>query len=78
MDIVYLSKSDPNYPPVIKTYLGDRAPQSITVLGNLNILRHKMLALFCSVRCVETSRATPEISRTRCWHYSVRLGALAT
>lgn len=32
-------------------YLGDRAPATLAALGNLDILRQKKLALFCSVKC---------------------------
>ena len=51
MDLVYLKQDNSRYPSGLKAYLGGRAPQRVAALGNLNILRHKMLALFCSVRC---------------------------
>jgi len=39
------------YPEALAAYLGSRSPEAVYSLGNLEILRHKMLALFCSVRC---------------------------
>ncbi|MBI4641980.1 MAG: DNA-processing protein DprA [Candidatus Tectomicrobia bacterium] len=51
MNIIHLSQDDPRYPPPLKIYLGDRAPAFIAALGNLDILQHKTLALFCSVKC---------------------------
>lgn len=51
MDIIYLNKDDPDYPSAIKIHLGDHAPQGIAVLGSLDILQHKKLALFCSSKC---------------------------
>jgi len=35
----------------LQLFLGDRAPTTLTALGNLDILRQKKLALFCSVKC---------------------------
>ncbi|OQZ01055.1 MAG: hypothetical protein B6D35_04420 [Candidatus Brocadia sp. UTAMX2] len=51
MSITKLFKGDPSYPTALQTYLGDNAPEFITALGNLDILRNKLLALFCSVKC---------------------------
>jgi len=50
MDIVHLGQGDPRYPAALKVYLGDHAPAFITARGNLHILRHQMLGLFCSVK----------------------------
>jgi len=47
----HLRQSDPRYPAILTTHLGDRAPESVSALGNLEILQRKTLALFCSVRC---------------------------
>lgn len=33
MDIIYLNQGDPNYPPALKTYLGDRAPIEHSSIG---------------------------------------------
>ena len=46
-----LRQSDLRYPVALTTHLGDRAPELVSVLGNLEILQRKTLALFCSVRC---------------------------
>ena len=35
----------------LRQFLGPRAPERILTLGNLDILRGKSLALFCSVKC---------------------------
>ncbi|HWP91527.1 MAG TPA: DNA-processing protein DprA [Thermodesulfobacteriota bacterium] len=51
MNIKYISKDDLIYPSELKSYMGGQAPQSIIALGNLDILRQKKLALFCSVKC---------------------------
>lgn len=51
MDIVHINQRDPLYPSALRQYLGDRAPESITALGNLDILKCKTLALFCSIKC---------------------------
>jgi predicted Rossmann fold nucleotide-binding protein DprA/Smf involved in DNA uptake len=46
-----LRQSDVRYPVALTTHLGDRAPELVSALGNLEILQRKTLALFCSVRC---------------------------
>ena len=51
MDVVHLGQGDSCYPSTLRLFLGDRAPTSLTALGNLDILRQKKLALFCSVKC---------------------------
>ena len=48
---VHLNLSDQRYPAALTTYLGSRAPESVSVLGDLEILERKSLALFCSVKC---------------------------
>jgi predicted Rossmann fold nucleotide-binding protein DprA/Smf involved in DNA uptake len=47
----HLRRSDQPYPVQLTTYLASRAPEPLSVLGNLEILQRKTLALFCSVRC---------------------------
>lgn len=44
-------REDLHYPSALRLFLGDRAPKTLTALGNLDILRRKKLALFCSVKC---------------------------
>ena len=46
-----ITQVDRTYPPVLKLFLGDHAPEPIFALGNLDILRQRALALFCSVKC---------------------------
>jgi len=51
MDTVNLQCNDSNYPPPLKKHLGKDAPDIITGLGNIDILRHNSTALFCSQKC---------------------------
>jgi predicted Rossmann fold nucleotide-binding protein DprA/Smf involved in DNA uptake len=51
LEIFHLKKSSAIYPPSLQKYLGRHAPAVITGLGNLDILNHKKLAFFCSVKC---------------------------
>lgn len=51
MGILRFGQEDPHYPSALRLFLGDRAPTTLTALGNLDILRRKKLALFCSVKC---------------------------
>jgi predicted Rossmann fold nucleotide-binding protein DprA/Smf involved in DNA uptake len=51
MTVTQLQQDDSGYPPTLYEYLGDRAPKTLTTLGNLDILQRKKLALFCSVKC---------------------------
>jgi len=49
--MVYLQASDTGYPSALQHYLGAAAPHQVSALGNLDVLRCKLLALFCSARC---------------------------
>ena len=51
MNFMQLRQGEDGYPAAISKYLGNNAPESITALGNTDILHQKMLALFCSVKC---------------------------
>ncbi|MBI2985426.1 MAG: DNA-processing protein DprA [Deltaproteobacteria bacterium] len=51
MDQTRLDRSDAAYPTALNHYFGKDAPLSVAVLGNLEILTHNKLALFCSVKC---------------------------
>ncbi len=51
LEIFHLKQSSSIYPSSLKKYLGRHAPAVITGLGNLDILNHKKLAFFCSVKC---------------------------
>lgn len=39
------------YPTSVKTFFGNRAPESIFLLGNPELLRKESLGLFCSIKC---------------------------
>ncbi len=55
MDVHFqLSQSDARYPSALRTCLGALAPERLSLLGNPDVLQHKTLALFCSVRCPGT------------------------
>lgn len=51
MNTVDLRYKDSGYPSSLKSHLGKVAPERITALGNLEILRRKSMALFCSIKC---------------------------
>jgi predicted Rossmann fold nucleotide-binding protein DprA/Smf involved in DNA uptake len=51
MNPVQLIQDDPAYPSKIQQYLGSRTPKVISAIGNLDILQHKLLGIFCSVKC---------------------------
>ncbi|HEA69604.1 MAG TPA: hypothetical protein ENI07_22750 [Desulfobacterales bacterium] len=51
MDTTNLKKNDPNYPLALKKHQGKDAPNAITAIGNLDILRKNPTALFCSAKC---------------------------
>ena len=51
MDAISLKKDSPNYPSALKQHLGKDAPDTITAIGNLDILRHNSTAFFCSTKC---------------------------
>ena len=51
MDTINLEINDPNYPSALQQHLGKDAPNTITAIGNLDILHHNSIALFCSQKC---------------------------
>jgi len=51
MNVTQIHQGNSGYPSALQEYLGNHAPESIAALGNLDILRRKTLALFCSVKC---------------------------
>ena len=63
MDLFRLDRSDPGYPTALNQYLGKDAPLSVAASGNLEILTHNKLALFCSVN--PTSRIQPRLKKFR-------------
>jgi predicted Rossmann fold nucleotide-binding protein DprA/Smf involved in DNA uptake len=48
---VCLNQNDSSYPDALKSYLGEDVPTSISALGNLDILKQRKLAIFCSAEC---------------------------
>src|SRR3990170_8887096 len=50
-DVVPIHKTSPEYPATLIRYLGDKAPDALWALGNLDLLRQRAMALFCSVKC---------------------------
>ena len=50
-NIQTIEKGGERYPQALGRYLGAAAPAALRSLGNLDILRRKKLAIFCSARC---------------------------
>jgi predicted Rossmann fold nucleotide-binding protein DprA/Smf involved in DNA uptake len=46
-----IHNSDPEYPSALRHFLAEDAPESAAVSGNLEILSHSKLAIFCSTTC---------------------------
>ncbi|HGJ64417.1 TPA: hypothetical protein ENS27_03380 [bacterium] len=51
MEISYLKQYNSNYPLALTQRLSSNAPESISAIGNLDILRNRKIGLFCSVKC---------------------------
>jgi len=51
LTVTSIDRAEARYPSILSKYLGDRAPECIFALGDLDILRQKKLGLFCSVTC---------------------------
>jgi len=51
MNILYLNQGDSRYPAQLHMALADNAPARISVLGNVDILKDKKTAFFCSSKC---------------------------
>ncbi len=51
MAIKSIDRSDVRYPSALGSHLGEQAPECIFALGDLDILRQKTVAFFCSVKC---------------------------
>lgn len=51
MDTISLKKNNPNYPSALQQHLDKDVPDTITTIGNLDILRHNSTAFFCSTKC---------------------------
>jgi predicted Rossmann fold nucleotide-binding protein DprA/Smf involved in DNA uptake len=48
---IRIDQADDSYPCTLNRFLSDQTPECIFSLGDLDILRRKTLALFCSVKC---------------------------
>lgn len=44
-------RNSAEYPANLRCFLKDKAPESITAIGNTDILKNQMIAIFCSVKC---------------------------
>jgi predicted Rossmann fold nucleotide-binding protein DprA/Smf involved in DNA uptake len=51
MPILYINPNDLSYPATLGSCLGVNAPDSLSVLGNPDILKQNKLAIFCSAEC---------------------------
>jgi predicted Rossmann fold nucleotide-binding protein DprA/Smf involved in DNA uptake len=51
MGIVHLDQGDRDYPVGLRKHLADQALARVAVLGNLDILKEKKTAFFCSSKC---------------------------
>jgi len=51
IEISYLKQYNPDYPLALTQRLSSNAPEAISTLGNLEILQHKKIGLFCSIKC---------------------------
>jgi predicted Rossmann fold nucleotide-binding protein DprA/Smf involved in DNA uptake len=51
MNLTLLKSTEAAYPAGLRERLGDRAPRTLTCIGNFASLSQKNTALFCSVRC---------------------------
>ena len=48
---IRITQADDMFPLALKQFLGEDVPECIFALGDLDVLRQKTLALFCSVKC---------------------------
>ncbi|HEY7319936.1 MAG TPA: DNA-processing protein DprA [Candidatus Binatia bacterium] len=51
MPILYINPNDFSCTASLVSYFGDSAPDSLSALGNLDILKQNKLAIFCSAAC---------------------------
>ncbi|MDL1981028.1 MAG: DNA-processing protein DprA [Deltaproteobacteria bacterium] len=51
METINLKKSDLNYPSALQQHIGKDAPDTVTAIGNLDILCKNPTSLFCSTKC---------------------------
>lgn len=51
LQITKITTEDAFYPEELRNYLPNQAPHTLSAIGNLEILKEKKLAFFCSVKC---------------------------
>lgn len=51
MNIIRIHKGHHAYPASLRRYFSDDAPETITAIGNLDILQNRSLAIFSSKKC---------------------------
>ncbi|HUT02831.1 MAG TPA: DNA-processing protein DprA [bacterium] len=51
MQTTYLTQSRAECPKSLLRHLGDDAPERLTAIGDVELLSHKNLAIFCSAKC---------------------------
>ncbi|MEC4676219.1 MAG: DNA-processing protein DprA [Nitrospirota bacterium] len=51
MNVIHIHHSSYEYPSSLKRYLSDNAPETITAIGNPDILQNNTLAIFSSKKC---------------------------
>jgi predicted Rossmann fold nucleotide-binding protein DprA/Smf involved in DNA uptake len=51
MEVIRLRRDEPVYPSRLPQFLGNDAPTFLDALGNLELLRCRLLSFFASVRC---------------------------
>jgi predicted Rossmann fold nucleotide-binding protein DprA/Smf involved in DNA uptake len=51
MGILHLHREDPHYPDSLLRCLGTRAPDTLSAIGNVELLKEELLAVFCSIKC---------------------------
>ena len=68
-DLTTIPQTDTRYPLALRFYLGNEAPATLTVRGNLDLVQNRqprpLFALFCSIQCPATLiLQTYELART--------------
>lgn len=51
MEVQEIHKGDGTYPQTLPLYLGNEAPEKLSAVGNIELLKTRPLALFCSRKC---------------------------
>ena len=46
-----IERDTPEYPAELHRYLGERAPERVSSIGNTDILKNTKVGLFCSSKC---------------------------